>query len=404
MENQLQMDFVSFKKDSYFILEGMKAECFYIIRSGKVRVLRNVAAKNEKDEVLTSGDLCGVISTMSSHNHVETVQALTDVDCIAVQQNQYSTIIKNNTSIAMKIITQFSKRLRSLNETLAGLTLKNAVHAGPSHLFDVGEYYASQRQFNHAAYAFTMYIKYCPDAQKIDFAKERLEQIIKTSHVSVKTEFAANEINRTYPKNTMLFAEGEPGEELFIIQSGSVKVTKIVNNNEVMLAMLKAGDIVGEMALLEGKPRAASVITYEDCSIMAVSKDNFELMSKSQPQLVARITKYLAERIWFIYKQLANTMLDDPLARMYDSLFIQLEKDRVDLKSKDPYTFDFGPNELFHMVGLTDMQGPPLFNKMLLSKSILLVEGGKIQAKSIAELARQTEAVRKMDMISKTKQ
>jgi CRP-like cAMP-binding protein len=247
-----------------------------------------------------------------------------------------------------------------------------------------------------------MYLKYCPDAMNKDDVLKKLEALQNTGRIVLKKEYTANEFNRTYPKNTMLFAEGEPGDELFIIQSGSVKVSKIVNNNEVMLAMLKAGDIVGEMAILEGKPRAGSVITYEDCNVMAVSKDNFELMSKSQPQLVARITKYLAERIWFIYKQLANTLLDDPLTRMYDTLFIQMEKNRVDLTSRESYDFEFGQQELFNMVGITEEEGAPLFTRMLKSKSVVL-ERGKIQAKSIAELVRQTESFRKMDKISKSK-
>jgi CRP-like cAMP-binding protein len=406
MENQGQMDFVSYKKDSYFILEGTKADCFYIIRNGKVRVSKHVAARTEHDEVLAPGDLCGVISTMSSHNHIETAQALTDVDLIAVQQGQYTTIIKNNTAIALRIITQFSKRLRLLNETLAGLALKNAVQDGPSHLFTVGEYYMGQKQYHYAAYAYTMYIKYCPESKGLDLAKSRLADIKKAgASIEIKTEYEEHEFNRTYPKGSLLFAEGEPGEELFIIQSGSVKVSKIVNNSEIMLAMLKTGDIVGEMAILEGKPRAGSVIANEDCNVMVVSKSNFEMMSKTQPQLIGRITKYLAERIWFIYKQLANALLDDPLARMYDALFIQLERNRVHLTSRESYDFEFGPKDLCTMVGLSEEDGMPLFSRMLKSKSVIVTDKGKIQAKSIAELVRQTESVRKMDtIITKGKQ
>jgi CRP-like cAMP-binding protein len=263
-----------------------------------------------------------------------------------------------------------------------------------------------QKQYNYAAYAFIMYIKHCPDGSGVGAAKDRLAEIKKLGiPISVKTEFGEHEFNRTYPKNTMLFAEGEPGEELCIIQSGSVKVSKIVNNSEVMLAMLKAGDIVGEMAILEGKPRAGSVVAYEDCNVMVVSKSNFEMMSKTQPQLIGRITKYLAERIWFIYKQLANTLIDDPLARMYDSLFIQMEKNRVNLLSREPYDFDFGPQELYTMVGLSEAEGSTLFTRMLKSKSVVLTNKGRIQAKSVAELVRQTESVRKMDtIITKGKQ
>jgi len=64
-----------------------------------------------------------------------------------------------------------------------------------------------------------------------------------------------------------------------------------------------------------------------------------------------------SRRIWLIYKHLANTLLSDPLGRMYDALLIRLEKNRVPLDGNSPYTFDFGPRELAGMVGsqITDV-------------------------------------------------
>ena len=46
----------------------------------------------------------------------------------------------------------------------------------------------------------------------------------------------------------MIFSEAQPGKEMYIIQRGSVKITKIQNDNEVMLALLKSGDMFGEMS------------------------------------------------------------------------------------------------------------------------------------------------------------
>jgi CRP-like cAMP-binding protein len=201
----------------------------------------------------------------------------------------------------------------------------------------------------------------------------------------------------------MLFAEGEPGEELFIIQRGSVTIAKIVDNNEVLLAVLKAGDIFGEMALLEAKPRVANAVAYEECQVMAVNRANFEHMIKNQPQLIARLTTLLAERIWFIYKQLANTLITDPLGRMYDALLIQLEKNRIPLESNTPYTFDFGPKELASMVGLPQKDANLLFRKMLENKKIL-IGGDKIYTTSVQEIIKQTEFYRKMQKIKNSRQ
>jgi len=401
MENQSQLGVVPYKKDAYIIVEGKQnAGYFFIIQQGKVRISKEAMVEGESDETLSPGDFFGVISTMSSHSHIESAQALTDVVLISVHQNQYVGLIQKNAQVAIKIILQFSKRLRYLNETLARLTLKNTADDGPSHLYDVAEYYLGQKQYNQAGYAYAQYIKLCPDGEKAAFAKDKLAKLAGSID---QTKFTANDVNRTYRKDKMLFAEGEPGEELFIIQKGSIKITKIVDNKEVLLAMLKPGDILGEMALLEGKPRAASAVAYEDCDVMAVNKANFELMIKNQPQLIAKITTLLADRLWLIYKQLANTLIGNPLGRMYDALLIQLEKNRVTLDAKTPYTFAFGWPELVNMVGLPEDKGNTLFGQMLENKKIQLTEG-KIHTVSTEEILKQSEYFRKMDRIEKAKQ
>jgi len=401
MAGQLQLSFVNFKRDSYIVVEGKQnADRFYIINQGKVGISKEVEVV-EEGNVLGAGDFFGVVSTMSSHSHIETARALTDVVLISVHKEQYGELIQRNTPIAMKIILQFSKRLRYLDEALSRLTLKSTAEEDTTHLFEIGEYYLQKSQYNQAYYAYSRFLKYCPNGENSKTASEHMAKI--AIYVKgAKTEFGPEEFNRVYPKNSMLFAEGEPGYELFIIQKGSVKITKIVNNNEVLLAILKAGDIFGEMALLESKPRAASAIAYEDCQVLAVNKANFERMIVTQPQIVARLTTILAERIWSIYRQLANTLLSDPLGRMYDALLLQLEKSRIHPDSPNPYTFDIGPKELANMVGLPQSEANIVLKKMLENKKIH-IDKDKIMVTSVEEILKQVEYYKKMQKIEKSR-
>lgn len=402
MTNQLQLAFVNFKKDSYIIVEGKQnADRFFILRQGKVRVSKEVeVVEEEGGNILAPGDFFGVVATMSSHSHIETAQALTDVTLISVQKEQYGQLIQNNAPVAMKIIFQFSKRMRFLDEALTRLTLKSTADNDPSHLFKVAEYYAKQSQYNQAYYAYHQYIKYCPTGQNVSLARERMVKIQPYAK-AVYLDRRADEFNRVYPKETMIFSEGQPGEEMYIIQRGSVKITKIVDNNEVLLAVLKQGDMFGEMALLEAKPRSASAVAYEDCQLLAVNKENFERMVSSQPQIVTRLTQLLAERIWFIYKQLANTLISDPLGRMYDALLIQLEKNRVPLGAA-PYTFDFGPKELINMVGLPPADGNLVLRKLMENQKIRVVDS-KMAVIDVSEIVKQTEYYRKMQKIERAR-
>jgi len=403
MENPLQLTFVSFKKDSYIVVEGKQnADRFYIIRQGKVRVSKDVeVVEEEGGNAYGPGDFFGVVSTMSNHSHIETAQAVTDCILISVAREQYGTLIEKNTPVAMKIIMAFSKRMRFLDEALTRLTLKNTAEADPTHLFRVAEYYARQSQYNQAFYAYHQYLKFCPNGSHVAVAKERMAKIAPYSK-AVYLDGSNEEFNRFYPKDSMIFSEGMTGSELYIIQKGSVKITKIVDNNEVLLAVLKTGDIFGEMAILENKPRSASAIAFEDAYLLAVNKANFERMVQTQPQIVTRLTTLLAERIWFIYKQLANTLIADPLGRMYDALLIQLEKNRVPLKQGASYIFDFGPKELINMVGLPLGEGNLVIHKLLENNKVRVAEN-KIGLSDVTEVEKQTEYYRKMQKIEKAR-
>jgi CRP-like cAMP-binding protein len=163
MENTLQLTTVRYKKDNCIVIEGdQNADCFFIIQQGQVGISREA---EEKSRVLGPGDYFGVISTMSSHSHIETAQALTEVDLIMVHREQYGAFIRQHTQATMKIITQFSKQLRNLNETLAGIALKKTAEAGPDQLFEVAEYYLRQNQYDKAVQIYTRYLKHYPQGK-----------------------------------------------------------------------------------------------------------------------------------------------------------------------------------------------------------------------------------------------
>ncbi|MBN2533984.1 MAG: cyclic nucleotide-binding domain-containing protein [Spirochaetales bacterium] len=403
MSSQLQLSIVNFKQGSYIIVEGkQKADNFYIIRTGKIKLTKDVEiVEEEGGNILSPGDFFGVVSTMSSHSHIETALAISDVSLISVHRNQYEDLIKRNTPVAIKIIQGFSRKMRYLDEALTRLTLRSTASEDVSHLFKVAEYYAKQNLYNQAYYAYYRYLQYCPTGSNVDVAKERIT-LIKPYAKAVYLNDSENAFNRDYPKNTMIFSENEPGKELYIIQKGSVKITKIVNNNEVMLALLKSGDIFGEMALLENKPRSASAIAYEDTTLLAVNKTNFQMMVKTQPQLITKLTTILAERIWFIYKQLANTAVKDPIGKMYDALGIQLEKNRVRINPGENYTFEFGPNELLNFVGLPLKEGEMYLNKLFSNKKLQVVDN-KIFTTDVDEITKQAEYFKKMQKIDKAR-
>jgi CRP-like cAMP-binding protein len=395
MEEQLRLDLVRFQKEACIVLAEDKRvpNRFFIVREGNVRLYKEMQVKGgEKCDILGPGDLFGVISTMSGHTHIETAVAATDVVLVAVRHEQFGQLIQNRIPVAKNILLMFSKRMRQLNESLAALTLKEEAPPGVKHLYFVAEYYYKDYQYKQACYAYSKYIKYCPEGKNIQKAREHLKKAASNVK-NYNPDVESNETARTYEKDDMIFAEGEPAEEIFIIRSGSVKISRVSKTGEILLAILKTGDVFGEMALLEEKPRGASAVAYEKCDLMVVNQANFDQMIKTQPQLITKLTTLLAERIWTSYRQLTNTLITDPQNRMYDMLLIQLEKKKINLDSRGSYTFDFGAKEMFNMIGLSYVEGGDALAKMLKSNHIKIVKD-KIVVQDVFDFSKHVSFIR----------
>jgi len=378
--------------NSFIIIEGKKnSSNFYIILKGRVKVTKeNPVTAEEPYKVLGPGDFFGVVSCMSTHSRIETAIALDNVSLISVEREMFGLLIQKNPTVAMKIIRFFSRKLRDFDQAITKLTFKNVVTEDSSHLFNIGEYYIKKRSINHAIYAYQKYIHYCPSGPHRDQALQRLKSLkapYKQNAVN------SNSMNRIYTDNTMIFSEYEPGNELFIIQSGKVKITKIVNE-EVLLAVLNPGDIFGEMALLDNKPRSASAISFGEVQVLAINKTNFESMVKAQPQLATKLIQLLSERIWTAYRQLENLMIKDSLGRIYDTLLLQIEKHKITIESRSPYNFEFGTGELINMVGLSPDKGTVMIVQLLEDKNIKLQEG-KIISTNLEELEKTVHFYKK---------
>ncbi|MBN2626890.1 MAG: cyclic nucleotide-binding domain-containing protein [Spirochaetales bacterium] len=392
---------MKFNKGAYIVVEGKMADNLYILRSGKVELQRDFAIGDGDSShvILNPGDLFGVVSALSEHLHIDTVIAVTDCEIIAIRKNDYTSIIQKQSDIALKIINGFSERVRTLDEALTKLTFKNSAEVDASHLVSVADYYAKQNKYNQAYYAYYRYVQACPDGDGVTHAREAMDRI-EPYQKAVHLDSDKNEFIRSYPDNTMIFSEGEEGSELFIIQSGSVKITKIVNNNEVLLATLKPGDIFGEMALLNNAPRSASAIAGGETKMMVVNKQNFETMVQKEPKMTTKMTTLLAERIWSLYKQLANALIKDPSAKMTDTLLIELEKNRVTFDTKQSYTFALGPEDLIKMSGLQNAEGRPALEKLMTECHISIIEN-HLHVVDVIEIKKNADFYRKMALRKK---
>lgn len=389
----LQLSFVNFRKDSYILVEGnAEADRFYIIQRGNVRCFKEQAIGDDTATTLGPGDFVGVIPCMSGHPQIETVVATTDVVAISVKKEQYPALIEKNTPVAMKIIRTFANRMRTLNETLTKITLKNNIISSPEQLYTIASYYEKTGKTDLAAYGYYQYLKACPHGVSFEKAKARFVAL-KPKSKAVYYE-STPDLIRSYPKDTMIFSECQTGQDMFIIQDGQVKISKVVDGNEVILAVLKKGDFFGEMALLENKPRSASAIAHEDCRLMTVNRQNFDQMVTTQPQLISRLTTTFAERLWAMNRQLENTQIRDPLGKLFDMLALQLEKSKITVTAGTSWQFDITPFDLANMCGIPQEQQGASLSTFIRDSKVKLINN-KIYIADCVELIKTSAFARK---------
>lgn len=390
----LQLSFVNFKKDTYVLVEGKEnPDRFFIIQSGHVKVSHQSDLPGVQPVVLGPGDFVGVISCMAHRAQIETCVAISDVVCIAVQREQYIELIEKNTAVALKIIRTFANRMRIVNETLMEQTQSTTSRDDFEQLYNVGAYFDAQQQFDIAFFAYYQYIK----KQKTgDNAQKALKRVaVLKSRVNAPYIEPSQDLLRKYPRGSMVFSEAQDGPDMFIIKAGSIKISKVVDGNEVTLAMLKPGDMFGEMALLERKPRSANAIATEDSVVMSINMQNFNQMVTTQAQMVDKLTNTLSERLWSMQRQLANTLLRaDPVAQMIDMLALQIEKMRIPAGKGNQFMTNFTAEDIATMCGLSKNDQARCLTRFMMSP-VIKIEKGKILIPDCLELMKQADFYRK---------
>tara|TARA_B100001964_G_C14042377_1_gene513234 strand:+ start:165 stop:845 length:681 start_codon:yes stop_codon:yes gene_type:complete len=103
---------------------------------------------------------------------------------------------------------------------------------------------------------------------------------------------------RTYPKGSMIILEEEFGDTVFIIQSGTVKITRVNDEGkEVILALLGSTEIFGELAILDGEVRSANALAQEKCELLSLTSEDFLSLLKGSFKVSLALMGELAKRL-----------------------------------------------------------------------------------------------------------
>lgn len=129
-------------------------------------------------------------------------------------------------------------------------------------------------------------------------------------------QIAASGVVRTFPKNTILIAEGDVGDSLYIILSGRVKVYASNSaGREVVINFHGPGEYVGEMSL-DGEPRSASVVTMEPTTCAIVNRAQFRDFLAQNPDFAQHLIQTLIRRCRGATENVKSLALSDVYGRL----------------------------------------------------------------------------------------
>ncbi len=122
---------------------------------------------------------------------------------------------------------------------------------------------------------------------------------------------------RVLAKGTVIVTQGEPGDTLFLIADGQVKVAVFgEDGREVILSVLTEGGFFGEMALLDDEPRSAHVIAMTDASLWQLRRDDFRSRLRASPDLAIAMLRELSRRLRRADETIASLALLDVNGRI----------------------------------------------------------------------------------------
>lgn len=133
------------------------------------------------------------------------------------------------------------------------------------------------------------------------------------------TAFAELVRERTYPKGSVIVFEDDPGDALYLVASGQVKVVLIgEDGREVILSVLGEGSFFGEMSLIDDQPRSATVIAMTDAAVLVLRREDFQSRLRNSPEVGIALLRELSRRLRRADEKIGSLVLLDVNGRVAD--------------------------------------------------------------------------------------
>lgn len=196
-------------------------------------------------------------------------------------------------------------------------------------------------------------------------------------------------VRRIYRRNQYLWYQGDEGGRLVVVAAGLVKVViSSAQGDEVVLTTLGPGALIGELAVLDGSPRSASVVAVEPTTVLLLSRAAFLDLLNRHPAVLDALLRSLGNLIRRLTEQAGDLVFLDLGGRVAKTLLHLAEAHGVGSTVLD---LGLSQSDLAAMVGATR----PAVNRVLqglAARGVIKVEGKRIALLDLAELERRASS------------
>lgn len=391
-------DEIAFKKGAYVFIENDEdSRTVYLVKTGRVVHLCQSPHLASALKEARDGDFFGFISAFSKKPRLSSAVAAEDTVAVEFDRAEFLVMLWENPEIAVKIMNSFSHSLLHYDNFLMDLKPAPLLESPSQPLRQLGEYYFKKGDTVLARYIFHRFVQTFPDAERLSEIEERLETLGPAPAERLISSTETGEL--VCADRAVIFCEHEPGDNLYLIKEGQVKILKRGRDREILLAVLGEGEIFGELALLTNAPRSATAVAFGGARLQPLDLDLFlELISRSH-DLVKKIISSISQRLWFNHVRLSHMSYQSPVTRLLAFLESKLVEDGVSLKSETAHQFQFGLEELVDMNELSAENHQAEIDTVIANRN-LAFSFGKLSVLNPKEFTSSVEYYKKRDKYS----
>jgi len=195
---------------------------------------------------------------------------------------------------------------------------------------------------------------------------------------------AFTEFEKVLKEGEVLFREGDPGDAMYLIKSGKIKIIKGGGDVEKALAYLKEGDFFGEMAIIDESPRSATAIAVEDSRLVIIDREAFRNQVKKSP-LVEYILETLTRRLRATDEQIKFLLIKNEEKRLVSMLLTKAKEEGVECEKGILIKTQFSYENFGDLIGVDRKKGEDLVERLVKS-GLIETEGDNVIVKSLREL------------------